>query len=277
MQTDRDAAAATAATIQAARDLGDPFRDLTVEAIEMRMQQNLVNKSYDSLHEAINTGVGDVEILSASYHNNVAVLEEMGRAASAAAVALGGVAATDKSGKANTVIGTNPDGTPIYSTNPYADSGAVENQAQSLRDSVAASGGNMSPEQLATFYSYGKGVNYGPGANTWDPENFAAYKAILAFANQDSTGNEYLSQIKTLETQRYNPMNGNEYNPSYSYGSGAETFIGTAQRLYGAYQQSTAPVININVSPDFSESAQSIAEKTAEAISRELARQATNT
>jgi len=146
--------------------------------------------------------------------------------------------------------------------NPYYDPGAIENQGPSTAEERAAA--------MA-------GVNYGSGANTGYYEgeylaNSQRYKSNLAFARADTTGNASLQAIIALESAMYNPVNNNRLNENYGYGSG--TFASTSDQYMADYQKSISVVVQ--VSPDFSESAQSIAEQTAEAISRELARQASN-
>lgn len=147
--------------------------------------------------------------------------------------------------------------------NPYYDPGAIENQGPSTAEERAA----------AMF-----GVNYGSGANTSYYEgdylaNSQRYNSNLALARADTTGNASLQAILALEGKRYSNV-GNELNANYAYGSGKETFAQTSDRLMREYN---GPAVVVQVSPDFSESAQSIAEKTAEALSRALARQASGT
>lgn len=228
-----DAAQKTADNVK--KGIIDPFAGWTAAEVEVQLQTDKVTKAQNDLTTAMQQA------------NTPANVEKV-RAYSAALV--------EQKNILSDMLGIQEK---INNTNPYYDPGAIENQG-------ITSGGDIQAMRDLS------GINWGPGANTWDPENYAAYKAILAFANQDTTGNKYLSQIKTLETQRYNPMNGNEYNPSYSYGSGKETFVGTAQRLMSEYTASQT--VNVTISPDFSASAQSIADATAEAISRELARKA---
>lgn len=104
-------------------------------------------------------------------------------------------------------------------------------------------------------------------------ENIARYNANLKFARADTTGDTNLSAIKELETHLTNPLNGTRFNENYGYGSG--TYASTSDDYMAAYmKQFEAPkvtIINYNYG---SSSPEEIANATAEATSRELARQA---
>ncbi len=148
--------------------------------------------------------------------------------------------------------------------NPYYDPGAIENQAPSTAAERAAA--------MA-------GIDYGSGANTSYYEgdyadNTARYKANLAFAKSDTTGNASLQALVALDAQRYSSV-GNELNANYSYGSGAETFVQTSDRLMSAYNN-PSPTINTVVNVPAGSDAQTIANLTAEAVSRALAKQVTS-
>jgi hypothetical protein len=221
----------------------DPYEGWTAAEVELQLQTDKVTQAQKDLQAAMSQERTDANIqavkdLSAAYVEQKQIL-------------------TDLIGLTETAAKT--------SINPYYDPGAIENQ------------GPSTPEERAAAMA---GVNYGSGANVGYYEgayaqNTARYKANLAFARADTTGNASLQAIKDMEVNRYNPVNGNELNANYGYGSG--TFASMSDDYMSAYQQSQSPTVIIQVSPDFSESAQSIAEKTAEAMSRELARQASGT
>jgi hypothetical protein len=118
------------------------------------------------------------------------------------------------------------------------------------------------------------GRNEGMYTGTYG-ENIARYQSNLKFAQADTTGDSNLQAIRDLETQMYNPVNGARWNENYTYGSGAETYAQTSDRLMSNYMgQFAAPTVNIVNYNYGSSSPEEIANATAEATSRELARQA---
>jgi hypothetical protein len=219
----------------------DPYQGWTAAEVELQVQTDKVTQAQKDLENAMAIGetnnpehIAAVKDLSAAYVEQKQIL-------------------TDLIGLVDTAANT--------SINPYYDPGAIENQ-----------GPSTAAERAAAM----AGINYGSGANVGYYEgayadNTSRYKSNLAFARADTSGNASLQAILALESNRFTPV-GNELNANYGYGSG--TFASTSDDYMAAYRESQNPTVVVQVSPDFSESAQSIAEKTAEAISRELARQA---
>jgi len=250
----------------------DPFAGWTQAEVELQLQTDKVTEAQKELQlamaaEPTKENVAKVRELSAAYSEERAILKDLIALKTEEAVLSGVPGATyasaDKKGKANTFIGYDSSGKPMYSPNAFYDSGAIENQGISTAEDRAAA--------MA-------GVNYGSGANTGYYEgeyaaNTSRYQANLAFAMSDTTGNASLAAIKSLDASRYRLNNVD--NPNYGAGTG--TYASMSDQYMAAYRQSQNPTVIIQVSPDFSESAQSIAEKTAEAMSRELARQASGT
>ena len=162
----------------------------------------------------------------------------------------------------NTYIGVDSTGHAQYSTNPYYDKGAIENQG-------ITSGADIS--------SMIQNTNFGTGANDYTGTSWETgqkiYDSIVKFAKTDTTGNPILAQIASFDANDYNIVNGEQYNPNYSFGSGAQTGVQYVQSLMDQYTASKNPVINTVVNVPAGSDAQTIANATAEAISRALARQ----
>ena len=165
-------------------------------------------------------------------------------------------------GNGNTLVGFDSMGHPQYSTNPYYDSGAIENQG-------VTSGGDIS--DMIQYGNFGSGANDYTGT-TWETGQ-QIYDAIVKFAKQDSSGNPILAQIASFDAQDYNIVNGEQYNPNYSFGSGQQTGVSYVQSLMDQYTASKNPTINTVVNVPAGSDAQAVANATAEAVSRALARQ----
>jgi len=218
----------------------DPYKDWTAAEVEVWQQADKVTEAQNKLAEAMK---------QANTPENVKQVKLLSAAYIEQEAILQGLTSTAKQAQ--------------QALNPYYDPGAVENQAPSTAEERAA----------AMF-----GVNYGSGANVGYYEgeyaaNTSRYQANLAFAMSDTTGNASLAAIKSLDASRYRLNNVD--NPNYGAGTG--TYASMSDQYMAAYKESMNPTVVIQVSPDFSESAQSIAEKTAEALSRALARQASGT
>ena len=151
------------------------------------------------------------------------------------------------------------------SVNPYYNSGAIENQG-------VTSGGDIS--DMINSGNYGSGGNDYTGTS-WETGS-QIYNAIVAYAKADTSGNPILAQIASFDANDYNIVNGEQYNPNYTFGSGTQTGVQYVQSLMDQYTSSKNPVVNTVVNVPAGSDAQTIANLTAEAVSRALAKQVTS-
>lgn len=144
--------------------------------------------------------------------------------------------------------------------NPFYDPGSIENQG-------VTDGGTISGMMQS-------GAAYGVAESSQN--KYRSVNAAFAMANASTdTSNSYLNQLRALSAEAAGSGAGNGYD--WSHTSSATSISDRTLSSLNAYNASQAPVQNVTVivSPNFSASAQEIASATAEATSRELARQAT--